>query len=405
MNNFKTTTLENGLKVSALINKDSPATSLGYFVNTGSRDETMAEHGLSHFLEHMLFKSTKNLNAYDLTMALADQGVQANAYTSAEMTVYYGRVIKQNSLSYLKILSDMMQPALLEEDFITEKKVILEEISMCDDQPNSVLYEKSKSSFYKGHSLAKSVIGTSESVSSLTIEQMRDYFNRRYTSRNMNLFACGNFDWEEFLQKTNEYTKDFCLNDITKREKVINTFSSETKEFKYPNLTQSRISYMIQGVDNFSKDKYALELLMLILASSSNSKLYWELVDNSLADYAAGYSYPQYDNGTIILNASCDSKNIDKVKLGFEKVLKNAFNFTQEEFNTAKTKILSSICFGLEGTMGQLMSLAVEFSETSEFVSENELINIYKNISLKDVLALKDKIDFNNFGCYQLISS
>ena len=131
---FRNEKLANGLEVIAEVNPEAFSLSLGYFVKTGSRDESPEMAGVSHFLEHMMFKGTARRTAEDVNQELDDLGSQSNAYTSEEQTVYYMSILPEFQHASLDLLSDMMRPALRDEDFQTERQVILEEIAMYDDQ-------------------------------------------------------------------------------------------------------------------------------------------------------------------------------------------------------------------------------------------------------------------------------
>ena len=166
---FKQTTLDNGLEIIAEVNSNAFSLSLGYFVKTGSRDESLDIAGVSHFLEHMLFKGTPRRTSVDVNRQLDDLGSQSNAFTSEEQTVYYMSVLPENQFPALDLVTDMMRPSLRDDDFQTEKQVILEEIAMYDDQPPYGAMERAMEEFFGEHPLSTRVLGTKESVSTLTL--------------------------------------------------------------------------------------------------------------------------------------------------------------------------------------------------------------------------------------------
>ncbi|MFN5949503.1 MAG: M16 family metallopeptidase, partial [Pirellulaceae bacterium] len=172
---FKRQTLPNGLEVIAEVQPEAFSMSIGFFVNTGARDETPELSGVSHFLEHMLFKGTPSRSAEQLNQMLDDLGSQSNAYTSEEQTVYYLSSLPEFQGQALELLADMMRPALREEDFETERQVILEEIAMYDDQPPYGAIDRLMEDYFQGHPLAGRVLGSCESVSQLKTDAMRRY--------------------------------------------------------------------------------------------------------------------------------------------------------------------------------------------------------------------------------------
>jgi len=191
--------LSNGLTVIAEHNSAAASASIGFFTRTGARDESAAESGISHFLEHMMFKGTPKRSALDINLELGNLGAQANAFTSEENTVYYATVIPEKFSAMQELLTDMLRPALDPAEFDMEKKVILEEIALYRDRPHFYLFENSIKDYFGEHPAGNSVLGSHESVSAITREQMKDYFDRRYTPPNMILAATGNFDLDRFL--------------------------------------------------------------------------------------------------------------------------------------------------------------------------------------------------------------
>ena len=168
---FHTHTLPNGLQLIGETSPSARSVALGFFVRTGSRDETPEVSGVSHFLEHMMFKGTPRRTALEVNLDFDRIGASYNAYTSEENTVYYAAVLPEYLPKAMDVLADILRPSLRQEDFDTEKKVILEEIKMYEDQPGSVASENARRIYYEKHPLGNSVLGTSASVADLTAEQ------------------------------------------------------------------------------------------------------------------------------------------------------------------------------------------------------------------------------------------
>src|SRR6478672_6244368 len=182
---FRQHTLDNGLEIVAETSPDAYSSAFAFFVRTGARDESREVSGVSHFLEHMVFKGSANRSAADVNRALDDLSASSNAYTSEEQTVYFATTLPEDQEQILELLADMMRPALRQDDFDTEKQVILEEIAKYDDQPPYGAHEKCMAAFFGDHPLGKSVLGTTQSVGDLKRDAMLAYFERRYSPRNM----------------------------------------------------------------------------------------------------------------------------------------------------------------------------------------------------------------------------
>src|SRR6059058_5368288 len=164
--------LKNGLDVVAEINPDSHSVALGLFVKTGSRDEDPKIVGVSHFLEHMMFKGSDKYTWEDVNRIFDEMGARYNAFTSQEMTAYYANVIPEFTEKAIEHLAHLLRPAIRTGDFDTEKKVILEEIAMYLDDPGHRLYEKLMETHFANHPLSLSVLGSSESITKLHRDQM-----------------------------------------------------------------------------------------------------------------------------------------------------------------------------------------------------------------------------------------
>src|SRR6185437_6254909 len=168
----------------------------GFFVKTGSRDESREVAGVSHFLEHMIFKGTPRRDALAVNRDFDRVGAKHNAQTSEEDTFYHVTCLPEYLPQSFDVLADILRPTLREDDFDTEKQVIIEEIKMYLDNPMSVAYEAAKAAHFGAHPLGQSILGTVESITDLKVDQMRDYFAKRYSPANIVLAFAGKSDWD-----------------------------------------------------------------------------------------------------------------------------------------------------------------------------------------------------------------
>ncbi len=203
---YRSATLANGLRVVAETDPAAHTAAVGFFVNTGARDEDAAGMGVSHFLEHMMFKGTAEKSADEVNQAFDDFGADYNAFTSHERTVYYAHVLPEFLLPAADLLGEILRPSLREADFDMEKKVILEEIGMYDDRPEWVLQDRLLERHFSTagaagdlHGQGFRVLGTAETVSALTPDRMRAYFEKRYSPGNVAVAAAGNLDFDALV--------------------------------------------------------------------------------------------------------------------------------------------------------------------------------------------------------------
>src|ERR671911_199550 len=172
--------LTNGLDIVGEENPDSHSFAAGLFVKTGSRDESSEINGVSHFLEHMMFKGSDKYTWEDVNRIFDEIGARYNAFTSQEMTAYYANVLPEFTEKAVEHLSHLLRPAIRDTDFTTEKKVILEEIAMYLDDPGHRLYEQAMAEHFGNHPLSLSILGSPQSIMKLSREQMARYFQSRY---------------------------------------------------------------------------------------------------------------------------------------------------------------------------------------------------------------------------------
>src|SRR5262245_35796876 len=196
---FHKETLPNGLTILGETSPSARSVALGFFVRTGSRDETPEESGVSHFLEHMVFKGTPRRSAFDVNRDFDRIGANYNAFTSEENTVFYAAILPEYLPQAVDVLADILRPSLRDDDFNTEKNVIIEEIGMYEDQPNWAAYDHAKKHYFADHPLGNSILGTPASITALARDQMAAYHARRYVAPNILAVAAGQFDWDRFV--------------------------------------------------------------------------------------------------------------------------------------------------------------------------------------------------------------
>ena len=279
MPEFRDATLPNGLRIAAEIDSRSYSAAFGYFVRAGSRDEIDAESGLSHFLEHMMFKGTDRRSAEDVNRELDELGGQSNAYTSEEQTVYYSTVLPKFQDRLVDLLTDMMTPKLDEEEFNTERQVILEEIAKYQDQPPFGAFERSMEVYFGPRSLGRRILGTPESIRDMTADRMRAYFNRRSRPENIVLAATGNVDFDQLVAAAEEKTPSW-----GQRPQAGDLLADDTatipdgiqldRQLSTPDASQAYLVRMRPGASQTCDDRYASRVLASILGDDGSSRLF-----------------------------------------------------------------------------------------------------------------------------------
>lgn len=383
---FRNHTLDNGLEIIAEVNPDAFSLSLGYFVKTGSRDETTPIAGVSHFLEHMMFKGTPRRSSVDVNRELDELGSQSNAYTSEEHTVYYISILPENQLHALDLLSDMMRPTLHEDDFVTEKQVILEEIAMYDDQPPYGAMEKLSEEFFGNHPLATRVLGTKESVTNLTASAMRDYHAARYAPNNLCLVATGAVDFDQLVRDTQRLTESWTPSN-SQRKLFLPSPTSKHLQLIHPPATQQYTIEFAPGPGYLDENRYVSRVLATILGDDSGSRLFWELVDNGLADTAVCFTQEFQDCGVFGAYLAGSPEQQPQNWETLQTILANAkaLPIDEKELELAKNKICASLILASERPSNRLFSVGNAWTIRNTYEPVGPASDHYRNVSLDQV--------------------
>lgn len=401
---YKQTQLSNGLTILGESNPSNVSTAIGFFVKTGARDEAPSESGVSHFLEHMMFKGTPRRSALDINFALGNLGAQANAFTSEENTVYYAAVIPERFAEMQELLSDMVRPALDPDEFNTEKKVILEEIALYQDRPQFFLFENAFKDYFDQHPAGNSVLGSHESVSALTHEQMRDYFTRRYSPSNIVLAATGNFSWDSFVADAERYC-GLWKGDAVSRTCNRYSRAAKSRTFTKQNLNQAHAVLISEGTSAQDSERYPMALLATMLGDSSGSRMYWELIDTGLAESAGVDSDERDGAGCFSAYVSTSPDKLNQVLDIAKRVLATPLEFSEEDLDRAKAKVIARIVLDGELPMGRLMALGIEWAYRKESTPLSVIIERVRAVSRGDIEAALHRFSLSSWSEYILLPS
>jgi predicted Zn-dependent peptidase len=394
--------LPNGLTVLGETNSSNVSCAIGYFVKTGARDEVSVEAGLSHFLEHMMFKGTPSRSALDINLELGSLGAQANAFTSEENTVYYASVIPERFQAMHELLSDMLRPSLDPAEFDMEKKVILEEIALYQDRPHFFLFESALKDYFGDHSAGNSVLGSHESVSALTQPQMMGYFRRRYTPSNMVLCATGNFNWESFVADAERLTTSWVDAPVS-RMLSRQPGRDHSKVYRKKNLNQTHAFLVTEGPGAQDLERYPLAILATIMGDSSGSRMYWDLIDRGLAESASVDSDERDGCGCFTAYVSTTADKLDEVVSIARDILASPKIFSDGDLDRAKAKVVSRIVLDGELPMGRLMALGMEWQYRRESTPLRTVIERVQSISRSDIERALERFPLDRWAEYRLL--
>jgi len=389
---FLQQTLANGLEIIAEANPRAYTTALAFFVKTGARDETDELSGVSHFLEHMVFKGTERRTAEDVNRELDELGSHSNAYTSEEETVYYATVLPEFQDHMLDLLADIMRPALRAEDFDIEKKVILEEIAKYEDQPPYGAVEKCMAAHFGAHPLARSILGTIESVSALTPAQMMGYFQQRYSPGNIVLAAAGNVDFPRLVREAERHCGAWSAV-ATARATPPTSHHCGKQQIQKPLAMQQYTVDITNFPSATDADRYAGRLLSMILGDDSGSRLFWELVDTGRAEVAATACY-EYQGAGILTNfLACQpedtAENLATIRAVIMDLLAEGIH--EDELLRAQSKLCSHLVLQSERPGNRLFSIGHNWIQRREYRPVRDAVRAYRDTTLADLAAVAHK--------------
>ncbi len=365
--------------------------SLGWFVKTGARDESLEMAGVSHFLEHMVFKGTQRRTAEEVNRELDHLGAQSNAYTSEDSTVFYASVLPECQAHAVDLLTDLMQPTLREEDFETERQVILEEIAMYDDQPPYGAFERVTELFFGEHPLSTRVLGTTESVSDMLVTQMQEYHRSRYTRENMFLVASGKIDFAQLVDYVSQATADWPSKPAV-RKPLMPTYGSGELLIERESTHQYYAAQLWPGVHCNAPDRYALRMLCSVLADEGGSRLFWELIDTGKAETAT--LWPQFfdECGCVIGYLCCAPEDAEENEEISRNVIEQTLRegVTQKEIDLARNKIASSLILSDERPSNRLFALGQSWLNRKNYEPLDVVLARYAAVTADDMMQVAE---------------
>jgi predicted Zn-dependent peptidase len=387
--------LKNGLDIVGEENADSHSFAAGLFVKTGARDEDTSLNGVSHFLEHMMFKGSEKYTWEDVNRIFDEIGARYNAFTSQEMTAYYANVIPEFTEKAIEHLSHLLRPKIRESDFDTEKKVILEEIAMYLDDPGHRLYEKLMEVHFGNHPLSMSVLGSAESIQKLKRDEMAKYFQNRYGPGNMVLSVTGRLDFDEIVKLAEKYMGDWPRIEAP-RSYAQPLYKPQRQDMSDEKLNRTYTMGMTPGPSAQDERRFGARVLADVIGDSDGSRFYWALVDNAKAEEADFGFYPHDACGSFYLSLITDPERTQPaldVALGeLEKVKKD---ISEDEIERARNKIASSLVLQGEVPLGRMRTIAQQWVYNKEYRSLEQDMDTLMKINAESLRKLMSEFPFD----------
>ena len=392
---YKQTTLANGLTIAAEINDASHSFAAGFFVKTGSRDETPENNGVSHFLEHMMFKGSDKYGWEDVNRIFDEIGARYNAFTSQEMTAYYANVIPEFTERAIEHLSHLLRPALRQKDFDTEKNVITEEIAMYLDDPGHVVYEKLMELHFAGHPLGMSILGPAETIKALQREQMADYFAERYGPGNTILALSGHMDYDHVLKLAEKYCGAWQPKKAQRPDTKL-ALKSSRHDLTDAKLNRHYTMALTPGPSAQDDRRFAARVLADVLGDSEGSRLYWSLVDPAIAEDADFGFYPHDGIGSFYLSLVADpDKSAKALDIALNELKRVRDDLNEAEVERARNKIASSLVLAGESPLGRMRAIGNQWVYTGDYRSLDQDMETLLAVTPDSLRQLLDEYRFD----------
>lgn len=343
-NGFVEHTLDNGLRVVVEPMPHVQSAAAGFLARTGARDETPELAGVSHFLEHMCFKGTHRRDWRQITIDFDRLGSTYNAYTSKERTLYFGWVRAADLERQMELLADMMQSAIPQAEFDMEKKVILEEIAMSNDQIDRHVYDLIHDKVFAGHSLAWPVLGTAETVGKLTRDQMKSYFDERYHAGNMILIVAGAVTGREASDMAERICGGWAGSAPRPEREAPPPMPRGTALQQTDRFQQQAVAMCFPAPDSMDDHRETADVLASILGGH-NSRFFWNIVQAGLAPYVWAGRLDYCDQGIMVLCGFCEPDKAEDLVAALQRETHKIVTegVTDDEVQRVRNRVRTSL--------------------------------------------------------------
>lgn len=386
--------LPNGLR---LVMESIPfvrSVSFGIWVRNGSRDETPETNGMSHFIEHMMFKGTEKRTAMDIADAMDAVGGQVNAFTSKEYTCYFTRTLDTHFDVALDVLSDMFFHSKFDPAEITkERNVILEEISMYEDTPEDLAVDLLQLNTYPQNPLGMTILGTPDTISGFRREDFMAFMKNRYKPQKVVIAVAGNIDEQDVLNKITEIFGHF--KDESSPEKEITAVYTPGFSLKEKDIEQVHLCVGFPGLPTGLDESYAMAAVNTILGGGMSSRLFQKIREDKALVYSVySYNTSYWDTGVFLVYAALNPVHVHEVLHLISREIKGMFTdrITNEQLAKAKEQLKSNFLLSLENAASRMNSIGRTLLMLNKVVTPDELVTKIDAIDMDAFFAVCDKV-------------
>ena len=392
MQNISIITNSNKLRVAVDEIPHLQTVAIGVFVKTGSRNESLAINGISHFLEHMAFKGTKTRTAKQIAEEFESIGGYINAYTSREKTVYYVKVLKQHTEFAIQFLADILQNSTFDsQELEKERGVILQEVAMTYDTPDDIIFDYFQEQAFPKQPLGRSILGKVKNIKTFNQQHFQNYINSQYNYQNMAIVASGSVKTNEVVNWVDKYFNQLNSNIIEKPKKPKYAGGVVKKVKK---LEQVHLVLGFEGLSQNDPKFYTQQILAMILGSGMSSRLFYEIRENlGLAYSVYAFNSCYSDAGIFGIYGGTSAEKLDLfLQATKQELQKICQNITDAEMQKVQTQFLAGLAMAKESTNARMQRIGNDILDYNKIYTDQELIEEFNSNTKLDVNNLASQI-------------
>lgn len=394
VDNCKVTTLPNGVKIVSEFIPYLKSFSLGFWFNVGARDESPNNNGISHFIEHMLFKGTKTRTAKQISDSIESYGGYLNAFTSKEHTCYYGRGLSENFKKTFVVLADMIQNPLFKDSHIKkEAGVVIDELKDIDDNPEELIFDKFEESVFNGHSLSLPIIGTEKNLLSFNSNILHQFHKSNYRLDNLMIAVSGAIEHDEAVKLAEKYFSGKRISSNQKRKNFTKQIINDVVIEKEIQQVHSIIGRTTYGFNDSRRHK--LKVLSTLLGDGSSSRLFQAVREKLGMTYQINTFLNSYQDVSVFgVYYSTNDKQAGRVSeivhREFNKLIKEEVK--PKELSRVKEYIKGNTLMSLENTTNRMIRLANSIYHYGKIVPIENILDRIDSVTSEDILNLSKEI-------------
>ena len=386
------TTLDNGFRIVTENMSGLKSASVGIWIDTGGRNETLKQNGIANFLEHMAFKCTLKRSSLDIAQAIENVGGYINAYTSREMTAYYARVLENDVPLAIDVISDiLLNPIFDKQELETERGVILQEIGQSLDTPDDVIFDWLQETAYPDQPLGRTILGSTERVRNFSRDDLIGFVSDHYGPEQMVLSAAGAINHEEVVSQAKSL---FDKKVPIKKSKAVRSLYSGGELQVEKDLEQAHFALAFEAPWYLSDSIYASQIYSIAFGGGMSSRLFQEIREKRGLCYtifaqAGAYS----DTGLLTIYSGTSSENLKNLSdITISEMKRAAIDFEQAELDRARVQMKAGMLMGLESASSRVERLARMLIIWNRIPSLDEVVQKIDAVSLEDVRAFASNI-------------